>query len=42
MPINWLGINILLKKDDKMTNVIGDIHENLRELAVGFSRKSKT
>lgn len=35
----WLGMNILFKKDDQMTNMLGDIHEKLRELAVGVSKK---
>lgn len=38
----WLGMNILFKKDDQMTNMLGDIHEKLRELAVIVSKKSKT
>lgn len=37
----WLGMNILFKKDDQMTNMLGDIHEKLRELAVGVSKKKK-
>lgn len=38
----WLSMNILFKKDDQMTNMLGDIHEKLRELAVVVSKKSKT
>lgn len=37
----WLGMNILFKKDDQMTNMLGDIHEKLRELAVGVSKKKQ-
>lgn len=37
----WLGMNILFKKDDQMTNMLGDIYEKLRELAVVVSKKKQ-